>query len=192
MNGFGPYPEYGTERIQMMGRLPSGWKARPIKFFGVLGGGAGFPHEDQGNGDEAIEFHKVNALGTADEQDYLRRSENTISESTASRLRARVFPRETVVFAKVGAALLLSRFRRLQRPACLDNNMMGFVVGEKNSSTYVRYALGMLPMGYVANPGAIPSLSEGGVGNLRLPAPPSPNKPKSPASSTTRPRRSTS
>ena len=86
-------------------------------------------------------------------------------------LRARVFPPHAVVFAKVGAALLLSRFRQLKRPACLDNNMMGLVVRQGYSPRYVRYALDIVPMTYIVNPGAVPSINENNIGNLRLPGP---------------------
>lgn len=170
--GLAPYPEYGSDTVQLLGNFPKGWTATPIKVIGELGGGAGFPHDEQGRSDYEIEFHKVNSLGTADAQDFLRSSENTISKETAQRLRARIFPEQTIVFAKVGAALLLSRFRRLQRPACLDNNMMGLEVRKVHCPGFVNYALGVLPMSYVVNPGAVPSVNEGGVGNLRLPLPP--------------------
>jgi len=149
-------------------KIPNGWVPTPIKVVGDLRGGAGFPHDEQGKEDQKIEFHKVNALGSADAHDFLSQSENTISESTAARLRAFVFPPKSIVFAKVGAALLLSRFRWLKRPACLDNNMMGLVTRAGFEPKYVKYALSVLPMSYVVNPGAVPSINETKVGNLFL------------------------
>ncbi|MFT5357758.1 MAG: type I restriction enzyme S subunit [Polyangiales bacterium] len=171
MSAHRTYPEYLRSGIQLVDAIPAGWVATPIKVVGELHGGAGFPHDEQGKEDQKIEFHKVNALGRADRYDFLTESSNTISEKTAARLRAYVFPPKSIVFAKVGAALLLSRFRWLRRWACLDNNMMGLVTRPGHASAYVKYALSIIPMSYVANPGAVPSINETKVGRLRIALP---------------------
>ena len=75
--------------------------------------------------------------------------------------------------AKVGAALLLGRIRLLDEAACIDNNMMGLVVAQNDHNlAYWRYALSLIRFDLLANPGAVPSLNEGQVGNTRLPYPP--------------------
>jgi type I restriction enzyme S subunit len=48
----------------MAGEVPKHWIAAPIKHFGRLKGGAGFPHDQQGVEGEELSFHKVNALGS--------------------------------------------------------------------------------------------------------------------------------
>jgi type I restriction enzyme S subunit len=153
--------------------VPEHWEAAPIKRFGLLKGGAGFPHENQGQEDAELSFHKVNALGKADHRGVLPPSENTITRETAKKLGAFVFPPSAIVFAKVGAALLMGRIRVLKRDACIDNNMMGLVVhSETHDFRFAMYAMQLVHFDLIANPGAVPSLNEGQIGNFKLAVPP--------------------
>src|SRR5690606_735427 len=100
---------------------------------------------EQGVEGEELSFHKVNALGQANGDGVLLPSENTISRETASRLGAFIFPPKAIVFAKVGAALLLGRIRTISEAACLDNNMMGLVVNEESHVVnFIRYAMDLV------------------------------------------------
>jgi type I restriction enzyme S subunit len=168
---FPRYPKYKDSGVEWLGEVPEGWDCRPIKHFGKLKGGAGFPHAEQGLDCEEICFHKVNALAQADSHGDLLPSDNTISRMTAARLGAYIFPPKSIVFAKVGAALLLGRIRCLRAEACIDNNMMGLVVYSGCCPRFVMYALLLVRFDLIANPGAVPSLNEGQIGNFILAAP---------------------
>lgn len=171
---FSRYPEYKDSGVEWLGEVPAHWLVMPIKHFGRLKGGAGFPHESQGVEGEELDFHKVNALGSSGPNGMLLPSENTISLDTAKMLGAFVFPRGTIVFAKVGAALLLGRIRELAFPACIDNNMMGLVVDDSSICVrFLRYAMSLVRFDLISNPGAVPSLNEGQIGNFTLVCPPS-------------------
>ena len=170
---FPRYPAYKPSGVEWLGEVPEHWEAAPIKRFGLLKGGAGFPHENQGQEDEELSFHKVNALGKADHRGVLPPSENTITRETAKKLGAFVFPPSAIVFAKVGAALLMGRIRVLKRDACIDNNMMGLVVhSEMHDFRFAMYAMQLVHFDLIANPGAVPSLNEGQIGNFKLAVPP--------------------
>ena len=170
---FPRYPSYKDSGVEWLGEVPEHWTAIPIKHVGRLKGGAGFPHEKQGFEGEELSFHKVNALAQADSDGFLIDSENTIDRATAKELGAFVFPAGTVVFAKVGAALLLGRIRLLGHNACLDNNMMGLVAREDEFEVpFVRYAMNLVRFDLIANPGTVPSLNEGQIGDFRLAMPP--------------------
>src|SRR5690606_14726246 len=110
---FPKYPEYKDSGVEWLGVVPEHWSVIPVKLIGWLKGGAGFPHDKQGFDSHELDFHKVNALASADGQGVLRPSENTVSRETAKELGAYVFPKGTIVFAKVGAALLLGRLRTI-------------------------------------------------------------------------------
>ena len=169
---FPAYDEYQDSGVEWLKEIPRNWQAVPIKHVGRLKGGAGFPHDDQGVEGEILDFHKVNALSRADAHGYLVPSDNTISPDTANRLGAFVFPPETIVFAKVGAALLLARIRIIRNDSCIDNNMMGLIVHQDSFDvSFVRYAMELVRFDLIANPGAVPSLNEGQIGNFRLPTP---------------------
>jgi len=166
------YAEYKDSAIAFLGHIPQSWTATRIKHIGTLKGGAGFPHGEQGQTHELLDFHKVNALGKAASLGFLTRSENTVSKFTAQKLGAFIFPVGSIVFAKVGAALLLARIRWLNAPACIDNNMMGLVAKNDNDSKFVKYAMNLVKFDYLVNPGAIPSLNESQMGNTFLAIPP--------------------
>lgn len=152
--------------IEWLGEVPAHWEKKPLKRVGVFSAGVGFPHEEQGVEGEELSFHKVNALGKANADGALSPSEDTITRETATRLRAFIFPAETIVFAKVGAALLLGRIRRINKAACLDNNMMGLVVNRHHDAGFVRMLMTQIRFDLIANPGAVPSINERQIANL--------------------------
>ena len=169
---FPRYPAYKDSGVEWLGEVPEHWSVLPVKLVGWLKGGAGFPHDKQGFDSHELDFHKVNALASADGEGVLRPSENTVSRETAKELGAYVFPKGTVVFAKVGAALLLGRLRTISAESCIDNNMMGFIAAqEKVSKQFVLYSMSTIRFDLIANPGAVPSLNEGQIGNYRLAIP---------------------
>ena len=169
------FPRYAASRdsgVEWLGVVPAHWNVVPIKQLGRLKGGAGFPHDTQGVQGEELHFHKVNALSRAAPDGKLQPSDNTISRDAALKLGAFVFPPGTLVFAKVGAALLLARVCELKEPACIDNNMMGLVIdGSRCEIGFVRYAMTLVRFDLIANPGAVPSLNEGQIGGFALAIP---------------------
>jgi len=169
---FPAYDSYRDSGIEYLGAVPSHWPIAKLKHLGSFNAGAGFPHDAQGVEGEILPFHKVNALGEADALGYLTESENTVSYETAARLRAHVFPPESVVFAKIGAALLLGRIRRLRTHACLDNNVMGFTHEPPHQPQFLRYLFNLVRFDLIANPGTVPSLNEGQVANVQVAVPP--------------------
>jgi type I restriction enzyme, S subunit len=100
------------------------WRVRHL---GTLKNGAGFPVDLQGDPSKDIAFFKVKHLNVHGLGASMQNAEDTVSQETARALRATIFPPRTIVFAKIGAALLLGRFSMLGRKACIDNNMAAFI-----------------------------------------------------------------
>jgi len=171
--GLDPRAPLRDSGIPWLGEIPAHWTSTRLRFLGRFKGGAGFPHEDQGLRDEALPFFKVKDLSQSDQGFVLIDTDNSISFSTAARLRAFVFPAGTIVFAKVGAALLLSRFRVLGSTACIDNNMMGFMVHEAVvDRDFALTIMRLVNFSEVVNPGAVPSLNEEQIGDQPVALPP--------------------
>ena len=157
---------------QFVGRIPAHWSVLPWKRLGQFTGGAGFPVEYQGVATEELPFFKVKDLDAENLLEPLTETDNTVSRETAAKLRATVFNPGTLTFAKVGAALLLLRVRRLGVPCCIDNNMMAFVPNESVVyPIFAQLALGNLPLDWLVNPGAVPSVSASQVGDVKLALP---------------------
>jgi len=106
--------------VPRLGLIPEKWEAIPLRYLGRLNGGAGFPDDEQVGRDGDINFFKVKHLGAADSAGCMTDSDNSICEEKAKRLGAYIFKPGTILFAKVGAALLLNRFRMSDARCCAD------------------------------------------------------------------------
>lgn len=136
-----------------------GWERRRVRTLGSTASGSGFPPALQGRKDLEIPFYKVKHLGQASATGCLAEADDSIDTETAATLGATVFPAGTLVYAKVGAALMLGRVRTLPRPACIDNNMAGLMPDAGVDERFLFWALSQIKFEYLVNPGAVPSLS---------------------------------
>ena len=167
------YPKYKSSGVEWLGDVPEHWETRRIKDVGTLRGGAGFPHEDQGVEDEELPFYKVGDLKASLDGRVMGNPEHTISKETAKKLRAAIIPPDSVVYAKIGAALLLNRRRVTFVHCCIDNNMTAYLPDKKCiRSEWAFYWLSTLDFGEFMNPGAVPSFSEGYQSILPVLVPP--------------------
>jgi len=168
--GLNPKVKMKDSGVEWLGPIPAHWKIEKLKRCGRLKGGAGFPHDEQGVTDAEIPFYKVKHLQA---QRYLTDCDNFVTVETARRLGAEIMPPDTIVFAKVGAALLLNRFRILTRPCCIDNNMTALIIERSEyRMPYFFHVLNLLDLGEFANQGPVPSINGAQVGAIRVPVPP--------------------
>ena len=170
--GLDPGAPMKDSGVEWLGEIPAHWEVKRLKHLGKLQGGAGFPHEEQWDTTQEYPFFKVGDMGVAANQRYMVEYQHTVSSETASRLGAYLFPVSTIVFAKVGAALLLNRRRMIVRESCIDNNMMGFIPSHAEPD-WMMYWLSGLDFGKLANPGAVPSVNEGQMREQEAVLPPS-------------------
>ena len=185
IDGLHPYPAYKPSGITWLGDVPEHWKVPRLKDVGYLKSGAGFPHAHQGILSEEVPFFKVGDMAVSGNERLMQVWRHTVSSETVNILGAHVFLPNTIVFAKVGAALLLNRRRILARPSCIDNNMMGFLP-RGNLTEWMFHWLSTIDFRMVVNPGAVPSVNEGQLEVLPVLVPhPSPSKPPSCATWTT-------
>lgn len=179
----GQLDRYGTAREWDEGRdsgnkaqrrqLPYGWRHTKLKWAGRLIGGSGFPHEFQGHESGDLAFYKVGDIARSSDGVNMPSAQHHVSRSVASQLRARELPVGSVLWAKIGAALLLNRRRITREPCCVDNNMTGFMPDiRKLTSEWAYYSMLVVDFGEYVNPGAVPSLSEGDQAEIEIPLPP--------------------
>jgi type I restriction enzyme S subunit len=170
--GLNPDVEMKEAEAPWIGEIPAHWGATKFSRLGKFTSGSGFPHEYQGQADNEIAFLKVNALGRANHSGYITTRDDTVSPGTARELGAKIFDANTVVFAKVGAALLLGRICLTASKSCIDNNMMAFAPNSSILPEYARYLLQQIPFDLLVNPGAVPSVNEGQLRGLPAARPP--------------------
>jgi type I restriction enzyme S subunit len=174
--GVNPDAPVKDSGISWLGDIPDHWTVSRLKHAGRTRGGAGFPLEFQGVQGEELPFYKVANLGMSEDGKIIGKSDHSISRENASELGAKIIPKHAVVYAKIGAALLLNKRRMTDVECCIDNNMTAFIANEKISSEWAYWWLSILDFGRLANPGAVPSFSEGDQKELPIFIPPRPEQ----------------
>ena len=169
--GLNPDAPMKPSGIDWLGDIPKHWEIMRIKELGQLIGGAGFPHEYQGEPDLELPFFKVIDIGRVTQNEPMITTENTVDHKIARLLGASLILPGDIVFAKVGAALLLNRFRLVGISCCIDNNMMAFRSGNRISSEFGLAALSRINFSDIVNPGAVPSVNSTQVGEIEIALP---------------------
>jgi type I restriction enzyme S subunit len=157
--------------IPWLGEIPKHWEIMPLKRIAWFKGGAGFPVHEQGKQNLEIPFLKVSDMTRVGNHKWMETSNNTISLESALRLGLFVFPAGTVIFPKVGGALLTNKRRILRKPSCIDNNLMGCMIKWGNPD-FVFLILQELDLGRLSKPGPVPAISDGEVREIRITLPP--------------------
>ena len=164
-------PEYRHSGAEWLANVPKHWEIVAFKRVGTFKSGAGFPISEQGLTDSEIPFFKVSDMNLAGNGGVLRTWNNSVSRGTADKLGAHIFPAGSIVFPKVGGALLTNKRRVIERPSCIDNNLMGCTVKQGNQ-TFMFRVLEHIDLGNIAKPGPVPAISEGEVQEIRMAFPP--------------------
>ncbi|PMB98994.1 restriction endonuclease subunit S [Brevibacterium luteolum] len=142
-----------------------------LRHFTRVVSGSGFPVEVQGQVGLEFPFFKVKDLRSSDGSGLLSPPGDSISRETARDLRAAIIPRGSLVFAKVGAALLLGRVGALPMDACIDNNMSALIFDSSFDPAFARYLMLTFDFRQFVQPGPVPSLNMDGLREFHVPVP---------------------
>lgn len=148
------------------------WEEKPIGFFGNFISGNCFPIEYQGCPRGELPFYKVSDFNSAGNSRVMGKANNYISHNIASVLSCKIIPKNSVVFAKIGAAISLERKRITGFDCCIDNNMMSFLPYQKNIAAYMCYLFQTIRFGEFVEATALPSLSGKTIGEIQRTFPP--------------------
>jgi type I restriction enzyme S subunit len=136
------------------------WEVVKSDDIGRFRGGSGFPTKFQGATSGEYPFFKVSDMNNEGNETFMETANNYISEALRKQLGAIAFPRDSIVFAKVGAAVFLERKRILAQASCLDNNMAAFVLDpDRAACRFIHYVLLNTKLGDLVSTTALPSLS---------------------------------
>ncbi len=156
-----------------VGMIPEDWEALPARDIGVFKGGSGFPLTAQGETSGAYPFFKVSDMNNEGNETFMTTANHYISEQTRKRLGATAFPADSIVFAKVGAAVFLERKKILGQPSCIDNNMAAFILdSDRVDVRYVHSLLLSKKLGALVATTALPALNGKQLGEMTLAVPP--------------------
>ena len=152
--------------------LDGEWEKVSLGDLGIPISGVGFPHSEQG-GETGTPFFKVSDMGQSDNQRELLYAANYVSAEQIKQRRWQVSNGPAVVFAKVGAAVLLDRKRLVRETFLADNNLMAFVISQ--SVLLPDFSLSLfetLSLSSLVQVGALPSINGSQVQAMMVSIPP--------------------
>jgi len=135
------------------------WSSKRLKDLGYCRSGVGFPENEQGS-KQGIPFFKVSDMNSKCNSFELNKANNYVSELTVAVRKWTPFEvNVAIVFAKVGAALLLNRKRIVRSCFLIDNNLMAYIPNINWDAYFAKNLFDTLNLSQFAQTGALPSLN---------------------------------
>ncbi|MGG3921392.1 restriction endonuclease subunit S [Geobacillus thermodenitrificans] len=140
--------------------------------------GSSFPNRFQGLKQKRYDFYKVSDMNNPKNFMYMVEAENTVDDEIVEKLKAKVHPKDTVIFPKVGAALLTNKRRILSKPSLFDNNIMGIKPKKELLPLYLYYFMLTIDFAKYVQSGAVPSINKTIIDNIPINLPSLPEQRK--------------
>lgn len=152
-------------------RLPGfegGWHYTNATQIGTFRSGNVFPEKYQGNApnSDTFPFFKVSDLNN--DNIFLKNSRNYITKEDAKDIHASLIPKNSIIFAKIGAAIFLERKRILKQNSFIDNNMCAFICRDKIDYSFIYYKFLEFKFGTLVNTTALPALNSNDLNNINF------------------------
>ena len=160
------------ERYRENGVRASNYPLVAIHEFAEVASGFGFPIDHQGKADGDIPFLKVSDMNLPENEIWITSWNNTVSSEILRQLGAKSFPKGTVIFPKIGAAIATNKKRLLSRESAYDNNVMGIVPGERILPQFLYALLQSFDLSIWASDSQPPSMRKTVVEAHKFPLPP--------------------
>ena len=144
------------------------WDLHRLGDLGGIRSGVGFPDAEQG-GSEGIPFFKVSDMNNKGNENEMNYANNYVNDSQIERMKwtpVRDVP--AVIFAKVGAAIMLNRKRLVKIPFMIDNNTMAYVFDNTWDVYYGKILFDSINLPQYAQIGALPSYNASDIGNIEV------------------------
>ncbi|WP_263297093.1 restriction endonuclease subunit S [Ligilactobacillus salivarius] len=144
------------------------WEQRKLGEVGKTQSGVGFPNKEQG-GHQGIPFFKVSDMNNEGNEFEMKISNNYVTEiQITNRKWKPISGVPAVIFAKVGAALMLNRKRLVKVPFLIDNNAMAYIFNKKWDPYFGKILFDTLNLPRYAQIGALPSFNGSDIENIKV------------------------
>ena len=155
-----------------LGDIPEGWEVKALGELCSLRAGSVFRKGSQGKKSGKYPFIKVRDMNLDGNSVGILNATNWVDDDDIEQLKARHFPSETTVFAKIGEGLRHNRIRMLTRLTLIDNNMMGAVPNNDVIEPIILFhVLSQFDFGEIAGGTALPYLTAAALNRLLVPIP---------------------
>ena len=147
------------------------WGNYKLGQLGNFKSGIGFPDSQQG-GTEGIPFFKVSDMNNIGNETEMRNANNYVTQEQIMKNSWKV-NKETpaIIFAKVGAALMLNRKRLVTRPFLIDNNTMSYSFDESWDKDFGLTLFQTINLPKYAQIGALPSYNASDIAMIKVNVP---------------------
>ncbi|MGI6692030.1 MAG: N-6 DNA methylase [Christensenellales bacterium] len=157
-------------RYRKLEPIDSKYEIVKIGDVATLVNGYTFPLKFQGQKGN-IPFYKVGDMNTDGNEIEMHLSRNYVSEEVIKLKKWTIFPNDTIIFPKIGAAIATNKKRILSEAGIFDNNVMGIICGEKIIPKFMLYILNHIDISKWATLANPPSISKENVLEERIPLP---------------------
>ena len=157
-------------RIRFKGYTDA-WERRKLGECGETQSGIGFPESEQG-GKEGIPFFKVSDMNNVGNEIKMQGANNYVSAAQITRKGWKpIASLPAIMFAKVGAAIMLNRKRLIEIPFLIDNNTMVYIFDRSWDSGFGRVLFETIALPRYAQVGALPSYNGSDIENITIKLP---------------------
>lgn len=159
-----------TPQIRFKG-FTDAWEQRKLGEVGKCQSGVGFPDAEQG-GKRGIPFYKVSDMNNyGNDQEMICANNYVTDEQIVRKNWKPITEVPAIIFAKVGAAIMLNRKRLCRFPFLLDNNTMAYKFGEEWDANFGKTLFEKIDLTELVQVGALPSYNATDVENLDIKMP---------------------
>ena len=144
------------------------WDNYKLGQLGSFKSGIGFPDSQQG-GTEGIPFFKVSDMNNIGNETEMRNANNYVTQEQIMKNSWKVI-NETpaIIFAKVGAALMLNRKRLVTKPFLIDNNTMSYSFDESWDKDFGLTLFQTINLPKYTQIGALPSYNASDIAMIKV------------------------
>lgn len=144
------------------------WEQRKLGTVGKTQSGIGFPNKEQG-GQKGVPFFKVSDMNNNGNEFEMTTSNNYVTEQQIISKKWKTITKvPAVIFAKVGAALMLNRKRLVTVPFLIDNNTMAYMFSKNWDPYFGKVLFDTLNLPKYAQTGALPSFNGSDIENIKV------------------------
>ncbi len=133
--------------------------------------GLGFPSKYQGFLNRKYKFFKVSDMNLLGNEKYMEYVNNTISDDVLTNLKGILAPKKSIIFPKLGAALLTNKRRILTEDSLFDNNILGIKAKNNLNDEFLYFFMLLIDFSRYVQVGAIPSISKKIVDDIKIKIP---------------------
>ncbi|AMC11927.1 hypothetical protein Lupro_11905 [Lutibacter profundi] len=150
------------------------WEEKMLGEVGIFISGIGFANIEQG-GQTGIPFLKVSDMNLVGNNKKITVANNYVNIEQIERLKYKPILEDSIIFAKVGAAIFLER-KRIASNFLIDNNMMSYT--PKGEIKFFKHLFDTLRLSKFAQVGALPSYNASDLKTIKIRLPSKPEQQK--------------